>query len=128
MGARWTHNDHHIRSNVESECASEVETDDVSAGRSRSAQQYLKIAGFSRQGLIDQCSSEFGETFSVEEASFAVDNLGVDWNVEAVQSANSFLKTSGYSCQRLIDQLSSKFGEKFTAEEARYSATQIGLC
>jgi hypothetical protein len=41
----------------------------------RSASAYLKMSGFSRQGLIDQLSSEYGDRFSVEDATVAVDSL-----------------------------------------------------
>jgi hypothetical protein len=47
----------------------------------RSAKSYLDMSGFSRQGLIDQLSSDYGEKFSVADATAAVDNLNVDWNV-----------------------------------------------
>jgi hypothetical protein len=84
--------------------------------------------GFSRQGLIDQLSSEFGDQYSVADATFAVDSLNVDWNQQAVTSAQSYLDFTGFSCQGMIDQLSSEFGEQFTVEQATYGATQVGLC
>jgi hypothetical protein len=43
----------------------------------RSAESYLEFAGFSRQGLIDQLSSEYGDQFTVEQATFAADTLGL---------------------------------------------------
>ena len=55
----------------------------VSAARS-----YLGLSGFSRQGLIDQLSSEYGDKFLVEDATAAVDSLDVDWNAEATESAS----------------------------------------
>jgi len=94
----------------------------------RSAQSYLKFMAFSRQGLIDQLSSEYGEQFSVEDATFAVDSLNEDWAAQAVKSAQSYIDTMAFSCRGLIDQLSSQYGEKFTIEEATYGANQVGLC
>lgn len=94
----------------------------------RSAQSYLKLSGFSRQGLIDQLSSQYGDKFPVADATVAVDSLNVNWNEQAVRSAQSYLKLSGFSCQGMIDQLSSNFGDKYTVEQARYGATQVGLC
>ena len=93
----------------------------------RSAQSYLEISGFSRQGLIDQLSSEF-EQYPVEDATVAVDSLNVDWTAQAVKSAQSYLEISGFSCQGLIDQLSSEFGDQYTIEEATFGATQAGVC
>ncbi|HEX3089466.1 MAG TPA: Ltp family lipoprotein, partial [Ilumatobacteraceae bacterium] len=94
----------------------------------KSAESYLSFMGFSRQGLIDQLSSEFGEKFSVEDATFAVDSLAVDWNEQAAKSAQTYLDTMGFSCQKMIDQLSSEYGSKFTVEQATYGATAVGLC
>ncbi len=93
-----------------------------------SAQSYLDFSGFSRQGLIDQLSSEFGDQYSVEDATVAVDSLNVDWNAEAVESAQSYLDFSKFSCQGLIDQLSSEYGEHFTLDQATYAANQVGIC
>jgi Host cell surface-exposed lipoprotein len=94
----------------------------------RSAESYLEFMAFSRQGLIDQLSSEYGEQFPVADATFAVDSLNVDWNAQAVKSAESYLEFMAFSCQGLIDQLSSEFGDQFTLEQATYGATQVGLC
>ena len=55
----------------------------------RSAQSYVDMMGFSRQGLIDQLSSEYGDQYSVADATLAVDSLGVDWNVNAGSNATA---------------------------------------
>jgi hypothetical protein len=86
------------------------------------------MSGFSRQGLIDQLSSEYGDRFTVGDATAAVDSLDIDWRTQAARSAASYLKMSGFSCQGLIDQLSSQHGDKYTAEQATYGATQAGIC
>ena len=92
----------------------------------RSANSYLQLSGFSRQGLIDQLSSEFGDSYSVGDATVAVNSLSTDWNAQAARSAVSYLELSGFSYQGLIDQLSSEFGDKYTVEQATYGATQAG--
>lgn len=94
----------------------------------RSATAYLKMSGFSRQGLIGQLSSEYGDKFSVEDSTVAVDSLNVDWNAQAARSAEAYLKMSGFSCQGLIQQLSSEAGDKYTVGQATYGATQAGIC
>ena len=94
----------------------------------RSANSYLQLSGFSRQGLIDQLSSEFGDSYSVGDATVAVNSLSTDWNAQAARSAVSYLALSGFSCQGLIDQLSSEFGDKYTVEQATYGVTQAGIC
>ena len=97
----------------------------------RSAQSYLDYSGFSRAGLIDQLSSEYGGQFTEEEATYAVDYLEenglVDWNEQAVRCAESYLEFSTFSRQEMIDQLSSEYGEQFTEEQAIYACDQIGL-
>lgn len=94
-----------------------------------SAQSYLELSGFSRTGLIDQLSSEYGDKYTAEEAAAAVqhleDNSLVDWKEEAVQSAQSYLEYSEFSREGLIDQLTSEYGDKFTAEEAEYALSQV---
>jgi hypothetical protein len=94
----------------------------------RSARAYLNMSGFSRRGLIDQLSSDYGEQYSVADATVAVDFLNVDWNAQASRSATAYLKMSGFSCQGLIDQLSSSYGEKYTVGQATYGAKQAGIC
>lgn len=98
------------------------------ANAARSAQQYLNMTGFSRQGLIDQLSSDAGEGYGVADATAAVDSLSADWNEQAARSAKQYLQMTGFSCSGLIEQLSSKAGSKYTESQARYGAAQAGAC
>lgn len=91
------------------------------ANARKSASTYLSISAFSRLGLIDQLVYE---KFSVADATYAVDAVGADWNVQAGKSAIQYLKLSSFSRQGLIDQL---LYEKFTQAEAEYGATKAGL-
>ena len=93
----------------------------------RSAESYLQFSAFSEQGLIDQLSSEYGEQYSVEDATWAVSQLDVDWNEQAVRSAESYLEFSAFSRAGLIEQLSSPYGSQFTVEQATYAADALGL-
>jgi len=108
--------------------APESELTVVQQNAVRSAESYLGALSFSRQGLIDQLSSEYGDQFPVADATIAVDSLTVDWSAEAVESARSYLDLMGFSCQGLVDQLTSAYGEKFTLEQANYATREIGLC
>ena len=94
----------------------------------RSARQYLRISGFSRQGLIEQLSSSAGDGYDVADATVAVDSLDVDWNENAARSAEQYLRISGFSCNGLIEQLSSSAGEGYTISQATYGARQAGAC
>jgi hypothetical protein len=98
----------------------------------KEALSYLDFMAFSRKGLIQQLSSEFGEQFPLADAEFAVayieKNSDVDWNEQAVKSAKEYLDSQSFSCNGLIDQLSSEYGGKFTISQATYGATQAGFC
>ena len=94
----------------------------------RSASSYLSMTGFSRDGLIDQLSSDAGEGYSVADATAAVDSLNVDWKENAARSAKEYLNITGFSCKRLIEQLSSSAGSKYTLEQATYGAHAAGAC
>ncbi len=96
----------------------------------RSAQDYLEYSAFSRTGLIDQLSSEYGSQFTQEQAEYAVDHLEknnlVDWNEQAVRAAQEYLEYSAFSRAELIEQLSSEYGSQFTQEQAEYAAGEVG--
>lgn len=84
------------------------------------AKDYLEYSAFSYSGLIEQL--EF-EGFSTEDATFAVDRCGADWNEQAAQKAQDYLDYSSFSRDSLIEQL--EF-EGFTAEQAEYGVTAVG--
>jgi hypothetical protein len=90
-----------------------------------SAESYLEFSGFSKQGLYEQLSSDYGEGFTAAEAQYAVDHVDADWNKEAVESARSYLETSPMSRDGLIEQLSSPAGEGFTYEQAVYAVNTV---
>lgn len=94
----------------------------------RSAKQYLSFSGFSRDGLINQLSSDAGDGYAIDDATFAVDSLNNDWDNEAVRSAKQYLSFSGFSCDGLIEQLSSSAGDKYTLSQATFGAKQAGAC
>ncbi|GAA1846860.1 Ltp family lipoprotein [Microbacterium koreense] len=92
----------------------------------RAAESYLEFSSFSRQGLIDQLSSEYGSGFTVEDSTWAADAVGADWNAEAVEAATSYLEFSSFSRQGLYDQLTSPYGSHFTPEQASHALAAVG--
>lgn len=93
------------------------------------AEQYNRTLPFSRQGLIDQLSSEYGSGFDVETATFAVDDLEqrgeIDYMANAAKAAQQYLDTvGGFSAQSLHDQL---VFEGYTDEQAAHGVTSVGL-
>lgn len=86
----------------------------------QSAQDYLDFSHFSYQGLIDQLEYE---GYTTEDATWAADNCGADWNEQALGSAREYLEFTAFSYEGLIDQL--EF-EDFTTEQATYAADSCG--
>ncbi len=84
------------------------------------AEDYLNYTHFSRTGLIEQL--EF-EGFENGDATFAVDQLQVDWNAQAAGKAQDYLDYTSFSRQSLIDQL---VFEGFSADEAAFGASAVG--
>lgn len=85
-----------------------------------SAKRYLDFTAFSYAGLISQLEYE---QFSTEDATYAADNCGADWNEQAVKSAKAYLKYSAFSYSGLIHQLEY---EEFTTDQATYGADNCG--
>ena len=85
----------------------------------KAAISYLNHGNFSRKGLIEQL--EF-EKYSNEDATWAVDNCGADWNEQAILQGKNYLSHSSFSHDGLIEQL--EF-EGFTTEQAIYAADTI---
>ena len=91
----------------------------------QSAESYLETMGFSKQGLYEQLSSEYGAGFTAAEAQYAVDHVDANWNKEAVESAQSYLDSMPMSRQALIEQLTSEYGAGFTYEQAVYAVNKV---
>ena len=89
----------------------------------RKAEDYLDYTAFSRSGLINQLV-EF-EGFSTEDATFAVDQITVDWNEQAAKKAKDYLDYTAFSRSGLINQLVEFEG--FTPEQAEYGVATTGL-
>lgn len=91
----------------------------------KSAQNYVDVLHFSRQGLKQQLTSEYGSGFSEEAAEYALEHVDVDYKQEAVEAAESYLDTMSFSRQALKQQLTSEYGSGFTEEEAEYALDQV---
>lgn len=85
-----------------------------------SALDYLDFSSFSYTGLIEQLEYE---GYTNEEATYAADNCGADWNEQAAKTAQDYLDSSSFSRQGLIDQL---MYEGFTSDQAEYGVTAVG--
>ena len=86
----------------------------------KEAESYLDYSSFSYSGLIEQLEYE---GYSNEDATYAVDNCGADWNEQAAKTASDYLDYSSFSKDGLIEQLEY---EGFTHDQAVYGAEQNG--
>ena len=86
----------------------------------REAESYLSVMAFSRKGLIEQLKYE---GYSVEDATFAVDNVKVDWNEQCYKDAQSYLDFMAFSKEGLKRQLEY---EGYTNEQIEYAIKKIG--
>ena len=87
----------------------------------RSAKDYLDFTAFSRSGLVEQL--EF-EDFSTADATFAVDNIDVDWTAQAVRSAEEYLDFTAFSRSGLVEQL--EF-EGFSNADATHAVDNVDV-
>lgn len=87
----------------------------------KKAKDYLNYSAFSYTGLIEQLEYE---KFSTEDATYAVDNCGADWNKQAEKKAADYLEYSSFSRDGLIEQLEY---EGFTFEQATHGVDSTGL-
>jgi hypothetical protein len=85
------------------------------------AREYLSFTAFSHSGLIEQLKFE---GFATADATWAVDNLTVDWNAQAAKKAEEYMSFSSFSRSSLIDQL---MFEGFSREQAEHGASAVGL-
>jgi hypothetical protein len=100
-----------------------AETSDLTMSQKNAlskAGDYLAYSAFSYTGLIKQLKFE---EFSTEDATYAADNCGADWNEQAALKAQQYLDYSSFSRSGLIAQL--EF-EGFTKNQAEYGANAVG--
>ena len=94
-----------------------------------SAREYLDNGAFSKQGLLQQLTSDSGEGFTEKQARYAIKliekNGEVNWKEEAVESAREYLDNDSFSKQGLFEQLTSEYGEGFTEKQARYAVEKV---
>ncbi len=95
----------------------------------KTAKRLLKTMSFSRQALYDQLTSETGNGYLDEEATYAIEKLEaddlVDWNEQAVKTAKIYLAVMPLTKDALIEMLSNQYGAGFTKEQAEYAAKVV---
>lgn len=86
-----------------------------------SAKLHMSEMPYSHAGIVAMLESE---GYSHEDAVYAADRLGVDWNAKAAEMAQQYVNTMEFTREDLIDQL---MYEGFTREQATAGVTAIGL-
>ena len=85
------------------------------------AVDYINQMAFSRDWLIAQLVSDGHDT---NDAAWAADHTGADWNEQAYKKAEEYLKLTSFGHKDMVDQL---IFEGFTSDQAEYGATKAGL-
>lgn len=79
----------------------------------------------SKASIYNQLVSEYGEKFPKAAAQYAIDNIKVDWKINALKTAKTYADTMNMSTAAIYDQLVSEYGEKFTEAEAQYAIDNL---
>ncbi|MBZ5952878.1 Ltp family lipoprotein [Leuconostoc gelidum subsp. gasicomitatum] len=89
------------------------------------AKTYGTTMSMSKDGIYDQLTSEAGEKFPTDAAQYAIDNVNVDYNKNALSKAKTYQKDMSMATDAIRDQLTSSAGEKFTPEQAEYAIQHL---
>lgn len=86
-----------------------------------SAQSYSDMMSMSKEAIETQLR-DF-DKFPEEAAKYAVDNIDVDWNKNALSSAKSYQESMNMSNEAIHEQLINF--DKFTKEQADYAVEHL---
>lgn len=85
----------------------------------RSAENYLSLMNFSKEGLFEQL---IFENYPEDAANYAVESVNTDWYENALGSALTYLELISFSDQGLYDQL---IFEGYTSKEAQFALDNL---
>lgn len=88
-------------------------------------QEYADRMYMSKKAIYDQLTSDYGEKFSPEAATYAINNIKANWNKNALQKAKDYQEEQNMSPDAIYDQLTSNYGEQFTPDEANYAVQHL---
>ena len=88
------------------------------------AQEYIDTMFLSELGLYRQFNLDYTVHFSDEAIEYAVENVNVDYNEEALEAAISHRGNYAYDGEKLYNQLSGNY-DGFTEEQAQYAMDNL---
>lgn len=88
------------------------------------AKTYAETLYMSKKAIYKQLTSEYGEQFSSDAATYAINNLKINWKENALVKAKTYSDMK-MSKKAIYDQLVSEYGEQFTSSEAQYAIDHL---
>ncbi len=90
----------------------------------KKAEFYANTMQLSKKRTYYRLTAKEDGNFSEDAAQYAVDNLEVDWNANALSKAKSY-QARNMSRDEIYQQLISRYGENFTKAEAQYAIDHL---
>ena len=90
----------------------------------KKAESYSRSLNMSKKKLYNQLTSEYGESFTEEEANYAIEHANIDWKKNALEKAKIYKKKKMLNYD-IFTKLSSQSGDQFTEEEAQYAVNHL---
>lgn len=87
------------------------------------ARSMLEFVPSSRLRLIRILS--YGDDYTEEDATIAVDSLGEDWNAQARLEAQGLIDSGGHSRDGLFESLTLDYGSAYTEDEATQAVDSV---
>ena len=120
------------KADKEKEAETKPDDPDMTEGQKTAvddARYYLESDPTSRNGLIEQLTSEYGEGLDPEDAEWAVSYLEdrdeVDWDEQAVKYGKKYADQYNTSIAELVDTLSDEHGGWFEEEQAEKAVQKL---
>lgn len=89
----------------------------------KQAQSYVDMMPVSESYIHDLLVDD--KRFSDYSAQYAIDNLQIDWNQQALRAARILHNDKSRTLEDIANQLASDFGGKFTEEQVKYAIDHL---
>ena len=89
------------------------------------AKIYSKHMYMSKDAIYKQLTADHGDAYTEDTATYAIENINVDYNKNALKKAKFYRNNKNMSIEEIKEKLSSKQGDKFTEEEAMFAIDNL---